>query len=62
MKAQDYRQMSADELSDRLEELRRKLFELKSQSVTETVENFKALRNSRRDIARIITIMKEKQE
>lgn len=62
MKAQDYRQMSADELSDRLEELRRKLFELKSQSVTETVENSKALRNSRRDIARIITIMKEKQE
>lgn len=62
MKAQDYRQMSADELNDRLEELRRKLFELKSQSVTETVENSKALRNSRRDIARIITIMKEKQE
>ena len=60
MKTRDYRQMSTDELRDRLVELRRNLFELKSQSVTETVENSKSLRNARRDIARIMTIMREK--
>ena len=61
MKASDYRQMGADELQERLGELKRNLFELKTQSVTETVENSKSLRNARRDIARILTVMRGKE-
>ncbi len=61
MKASDYRQMGADELQERLGELKRNLFELKTQSVTETVENSKSLRNARRDIARILTVIQEKE-
>jgi large subunit ribosomal protein L29 len=59
MKAQQYREMSPDELRDRLEELQRHLFDLRSQAVTEKLENSKAIINVRRDIARIKTIMRE---
>lgn len=61
MKAQQYREMSFDELEDKLDELQRRLFELRSQAVTETLENNKAVKNIRRDIARIKTVMGEKQ-
>lgn len=59
MKAQNYREMSSDELADKLSQLQRQLFELKSQAVTETLENSKAVINTRRDIARIKTVMRE---
>ncbi len=59
MKAQHYREMSQDELEGKLEELERHLFDLRSQAVTEKLENSKAVINVRRDIARIKTIMRE---
>ena len=59
MKAQQYREMNAEELKDKLEEMQRHLFDLRSQAVTEKLENSKALINVRRDIARIKTIMRE---
>ena len=60
MKAQQYREMSTDELEGKLEELQRHLFDLQAQAVTEKLENSKAVINTRRDIARIKTIMWEK--
>ena len=59
MKAQHYREMSRDEVDSKLEELRRHLFDLRSQAVTEKLENSKAIRNVRRDIARIRTVLRE---
>ena len=59
MKAQHYREMSPDELESKVEELERHLFDLRSQSVTEKLENSKALINVRRDIARLKTIIRE---
>jgi len=59
MKAQHYREMSQDELENKLEELERHLFDLRSQAVTEKLENSKAVTNVRRDIARIKTIVWE---
>ena len=61
MKAQYYREMSTDELDSKLEELQRHLFDLRSQAVTEKLENAKAVTNTRRDIARIKTIMHERK-
>ena len=61
MKAQHYREMGPDELRTRLEELQRHLFDLNAQAVTEKLENSKAITNVKRDIARIKTIMREKQ-
>jgi len=60
MKAKDYHEMSTDELVDRLGELQRNLFDLRTQAVTEKLENSKAIRNIRRDIARLKTIIHER--
>jgi large subunit ribosomal protein L29 len=59
MKAQYYREMSPDELEIKLEELERHLFDLRSQSVTEKLENSNAIKNVKHDIARIKTIMQQ---
>jgi len=59
MKAQHYREMSPDELEGKLEELQRRLFDLRSQAVTEKLENSNAVINVRRDIARVKTVMRE---
>ena len=52
--------MSTDELKDQVEQLRKKLFELRSQAVTETLENNKFIRNTKHDVARIQTILRER--
>ena len=62
MKAQQYREMSPDELENTLGELRKHLFDLRSQAVTEKLENSKAILNVRRDIARIKTVMRQIQQ
>jgi large subunit ribosomal protein L29 len=62
MKAQQYREMSPDELQSKLEEMERHLFDLRSQAVTEKLENSKGVINARRDIARIKTIMRQKND
>ena len=61
MKVQHYREMSRDELESKLEDLQRHLFDLRSQAVTEKLENSKAVTNARRDIARIKTVIRETQ-
>lgn len=60
MKVQQYREMSLDELESTLQELRRHLFDLRSQAVTEKLENSKAVRNVKHDIARIKTVIRER--
>ena len=62
MKTQQYREMSPDELAVKLEELEKHLFDLRSQSVTEKLENSRAVTNVRRDIAKIRTIMQERKQ
>ncbi len=59
MKAQHYREMSQDEIESKLEELKRHLFDMRSQAVTEKIENSKAIINVRREIARVKTILRE---
>ncbi|MHC4758344.1 MAG: 50S ribosomal protein L29 [Planctomycetota bacterium] len=61
MKAQNYREMSPDELQMKMDDLQRHLFDLRSQAVTEKLENSKAIKNTKRDIARIKTIMSQKK-
>jgi len=62
MKAQDFRDMSPDELEGKLEEFQRRLFDLRSQAVTETLENSKVVLNVKRDIARLKTVMNESKK
>jgi large subunit ribosomal protein L29 len=60
MKASNYREMSTDELANELETLKKRLFEVRSQSVTEKIENSKAMKNVKHDIARLKTIMQQR--
>ncbi len=62
MKAQQYREMNPDELEGKLQELQKRLYELRCQAVTETLENSKSLLNVKRDIARLKTIIRERRE
>jgi large subunit ribosomal protein L29 len=61
MKAQQYREMSSDELQMKLDDLQKHLFDLRSQAVTEKLENSKAIKNTKRDIARIKTIISQQK-
>ena len=55
MKAQEVHKLSDEEVHIELERLRRHLFDLRAQAVTEKLEDPGQLRNARRDIARLLT-------
>jgi len=52
--------MTEDELEISLTDLEKRLFDLRSQAVTEKLENSKGIINVRRDIARIRTVLRER--
>lgn len=60
MKARQLREMSQDELETTLADVEKRLFDLRSQAVTEKLENSKAIINVRRDVARIKTVLHER--
>lgn len=61
MKAQELREMTEEELTNKVKELNNELFNLKFQSATGQIENPMSVRSVRREIARIKTILKEKE-
>ena len=61
MKAQLYREMSTDELEMKIRELEKHLFDLRSQAATEKLQDCKSVINTRREIARIKTILRQRQ-
>ena len=62
MKAADVRQKTDDELSQQLVDLRKEAFNLRFQSVSGQLENTGRVREVRRDIARIKTILNERAQ
>ncbi|ADZ70174.1 50S ribosomal protein L29 [Polymorphum gilvum] len=61
MKASDVRAKTLDELRSELEGLKKEQFNLRFQKATGQLENTGRVRQIRRDIARIQTIMREKR-
>ncbi|ASP33171.1 MULTISPECIES: 50S ribosomal protein L29 [Stappiaceae] len=61
MKATDVRAKTLDELRTELEGLKKEQFNLRFQKATGQLENTARVRQIRRDIARIQTIMREKR-
>ncbi|HOA28594.1 MAG TPA: 50S ribosomal protein L29 [Candidatus Cloacimonadota bacterium] len=61
MKIDDIRDLSIDELKARIEELRVELFNLRFQKAKNLLDRPDRLRLARREIARINTIIKEKE-
>jgi len=60
-KAQDVREYTDDELVERLREAKAELFNLRFQAATGQLENHGRLRAIRKDIARIYTVMRERE-
>ena len=61
MKISTIREMRNDELAEKLQSLQKTLFSMRSQSRTEKVENVRAMKNTKRDIARIKTVIRQNE-
>ena len=61
VKAAELRELSEQELIARLREAKAELFNLRVQNATGQLDNNRRLQTVRRDIARIYTIMRERE-
>jgi len=61
MKASELRNKTQEELQEELESLLKAQFNLRMQSATQQLTNTSQIKQVRRDIARVRTIMTEKQ-
>ena len=61
MKASDMRELSAAELSEKLSDLKAELFNLRFQHAVNQLENPMKLRDVKKDIARLKSILREKE-
>jgi large subunit ribosomal protein L29 len=57
----EIREMTDEEIAERIEQLQEERFRLRFRSATQQLENPMLLRNIRRDIARLKTIQRERQ-
>jgi len=61
MKVNEIRSMSSEELEQKLVELKKDLFMLRMQHATNHLDNPTKISDTRRSIARVKTVMREKQ-
>ncbi len=61
LKPKELRDLTDEELRQQEAELRRKLFTLRLQIATGQQDNTAALKETKRDIARILTILRERE-
>jgi large subunit ribosomal protein L29 len=62
MKASKMREMSVVELSDEALEMSKQLFQLRLQKATGQLDNVNKIREIRKDLARVKTVLTEKEE
>jgi large subunit ribosomal protein L29 len=60
-KTSDIRELPVSELTERLEETREELFNLRFQLATGQLDNYRRVRLLRRDIARVKTVLRERE-
>ncbi len=61
MKAPEVRELSDEELQAELERLQRHLFDLRAQAVTEKLEDPSMLSKTKRDVALILTVRRQRE-
>ena len=61
MTVKEIREKSPEQLRNDLNERQKHLFDLRSQAVTEKLEDPSQLRKTRKDIARILTVMRQRE-
>jgi large subunit ribosomal protein L29 len=62
MKARELRDQTVEELRDKERDLSDQLFALRLQKVTGQLENPSKIRAARRDLARVLTVLREKSQ
>ncbi len=60
MKAEEMRKMDADQLNAKLKELKGELFNLRFQHAINQLENPQRISDVKHDIARVMTVLREK--
>ncbi|MBI4539261.1 MAG: 50S ribosomal protein L29 [Gemmatimonadetes bacterium] len=61
MRADEIREMTDDEIGEKVSELKEELFRLRLRSATQQLENPMLLRRLRRDVARLKTVTRERE-
>jgi large subunit ribosomal protein L29 len=61
MKASDIRELSADEIKNRISEAQEELFRLRFRSATQQLENPALIKSLRRNVARMRTILRQRE-
>lgn len=61
MRASEIREIRSEELHTRLQETRRELFNLRQQWYAGSLQDHNRLRAVRKDIARILTVLRERE-
>jgi len=61
MKASELRELSLEELEHKLEDLTQEFFNLRFQHATDQLENPMRLRQTKKDVARVKTFLRERQ-
>ena len=62
MKANEIRKMNAEQLNEKLDSLKKDLFFLRMQHATNQLDNPLKIAETKRDIARVKTVIREKEE
>jgi large subunit ribosomal protein L29 len=61
MKIEEVKKLSNDEIDIELERQRRHMFDLRSQAVTEKLADPTQLTNAKRDVARMLTVLRQRE-
>ncbi len=61
MKIKDVRELSTEELNNQVYSLKEELFNLKRKKAVGSLENNLEIRRVRKDIARVLTVLKERE-
>ncbi|RME68071.1 MAG: 50S ribosomal protein L29 [Nitrospirae bacterium] len=61
LKPAELRDMTVEELKQKEQELRKELFNLRFQKVTGEIQNPNRIKEVKKDIARVLTIIRQKQ-
>ncbi len=61
MKIKDVRELSTEELNNRIYSLKEQLFDLRRKKAVGSLDNMMELKRVRKDIARVYTVLKERE-
>ena len=61
LKVAEIKELSREEIESRLDETKEELFNLRFQNATGQLDNYKRIKELRRDVARIKTVLREQE-